>query len=138
MTTTMRRLCLALALLLTGAQPALAKAQRDFGYAAEQLWPTLLRFLRVDERVKILEKDADAGYVLFELIEAKKTFSGAVELVKVTDPAGHVATRVIIKITDRPAYMEEALLNRLGAKLHDEQPPAAPSAPAPAPTPPEN
>jgi hypothetical protein len=105
---------------LLAAVPAGAKSNRTFTQPFDKVWPSLLRFLRVDEKLKIVEKDVEAGYVLFELSEEKRTFSGAVELVKGEDDRGRPTTRVTIKITDRPAYMEEGLLDRLEQKLHDE------------------
>ncbi len=46
---------------------ATARSEKTLAYPRDQVWPTAVRFLVVDERVKVLEKDADAGYVLFEL-----------------------------------------------------------------------
>ena len=107
-------------LTLLLAAPAGAKSERVFSYRAEDVWPTLLRFLRVDEGLKIVEKDADAGYVLFELTENKRTFSGAAETVRAKDERGRPATRVQIRITDRPSYMEVGMLDRLEQKLRAE------------------
>jgi hypothetical protein len=97
---------------------AWGKSTRDFDYTAEQVWPTLLRYLRVDEKVKITDKDQGAGFVLFELTEKDKTFSGSVEVVKI----GEKSTRVILKIADRPSYVEEVMLDHLAVKLKDEAP----------------
>ena len=109
-----RVLCAAVLLVLT--QPALARTTRDFPYGYDPVWSTLVRFIRVDEGLKVVEKDPKTGYVLFELTEGKRTFSGAAELMKV-DGGG---TRVIVRITDRPSYMELGLLERLGDKLRAE------------------
>jgi len=116
---------LALALLLA-ATPAAAKTAREYPYAYDPVWTALVRFLRVDENLKVVEKDADSGYILFELSEGKRTFSDAAEVMKLER-----ATRVVIRIGERPAYMEAGLLDRFGDKLHDElgEPPPAPSPP---------
>ncbi len=114
------RAFVAAGLLLCLAAPAHAKSTRTFTYAFDKVWPSLLRFLRVDEKLKITEKDVEAGYVLFELAEEKRTFTGAAELVKGEDDRGHPTTRVTITITGRPSYMEEGLLDRFEQKLHDE------------------
>jgi hypothetical protein len=123
---------LAACLLLLASAPAAAKTAREFPYAYEPVWTALVRFLRVDEKLKLLEKDSDTGYVLFELTEGKRTFSGAAEVMKLER-----ATRVIIRIGDRPAYMEAGMLDRFSDKLHEElgEPPPAPT-PAPKPAPP--
>jgi hypothetical protein len=96
---------------------ASAKTQRELAYPYAEVWPAMLRFLRVDEKLAILEKDADAGYILFELQEGKKTFRGSAEVAR----AGE-ATRVIITLKDRPSYMEDGLLERFERKLKEEHP----------------
>lgn len=99
---------------------AWAKSTRVYAHAFERMWPASLRFLRVDEKRKITEKDIDAGYVLFELVDGKKTFQGALELVRIKDPGERDATRVVITLFDRPSYMEEGFLDRLAQKLRQE------------------
>jgi hypothetical protein len=107
---------LALALVLVGAAPALAKTSREVGYRYDQVFPALVRFLRVDEKLKLVEKDEGAGYVLFELVDGKKTFSGAAEVARM-DGGG---SRVTVRLGDRPAYMELGILDRFADKLRDE------------------
>jgi hypothetical protein len=121
--------------LLLVALPAQAKTSRELSYGYDRIWPALVRFLRVDERLKLTEKDADAGYVLFELAEGKRTFPGAAELSKITDELGRPAVRLSVKITDRPAYMEAGILDRFAEKIHEELGDPAPPPAAAAPTP---
>src|SRR5690606_21975579 len=64
-------------------QPAAAKSQKKLRYTYEQVWPAALRFLRVDEGFTIVEKDAEAGYVLFEVAEDGKRFRGSLEIVRI-------------------------------------------------------
>src|SRR5262245_63266580 len=104
----------AVALLLLAA-PAAAKTSRELPYAYEPVWSALVRFLRVDEKLKVTEKDADTGYVLFELSEGKRTFTGAAELSK-----NGSGVRLVVRINDRPAYMELGLIDRFEVKLHEE------------------
>ena len=70
-----------IALMLVLVSPAFARSEKTLAYPRESAWATAVRFLRVDEQLKVLEKDADAGYVLFELREDKKTFRGSLELI---------------------------------------------------------
>lgn len=127
-------LALALAAVVPGA--AAAKSDKTVVYPAEKVFAAAVRFLRVDEGVKIVEKDADAGYVMFELKQDGKTFPGALELVP-TENAGRPAVRLMLRIEDRPSYVETAMLERLERKLRAElgsEPPPVPpkSAPKPA------
>ena len=125
----------ALAVLALVATVAHADTARSVSYPYERVWPAAVRFLRVDLKLKIIEKDADAGYVLFELNEDRKTFQGSLQLSRSKDPDKREATRLALKIAGRPSYVEDELLVKLERKLKDElgDPAPAPVAPAPAP-----
>jgi hypothetical protein len=105
-----------LATLLVAPAAASARTERTFGYQADKVWPTAVRFIRVDEGAKITEKDAEAGYVMFELVDDGKTYSGALELVVADDETGPRVT-IVIRIEDRPAYLEAGMLTRLEKKI---------------------
>jgi len=125
-------------LALGSPAPASAKTDKTVAYPAARVFPAAVRFLRVDERLTIVEKDADAGYVLFELAQDGKTFPGALELVAV-ESAGRPAVRLVLRIEDRPSYVEIAMLERLERKLRaelgSEPRPAPRPEPKPAPKP---
>jgi len=130
-----RRAGLALAVVLaaglTGAAlPAWGRSEKTLAYPRDQVWPTAVRFLVVDERVKITEKDAEAGYVVFELRDEGKVFRGALEVATVVRD-GRSEVRFVLQIADRPSWLEIAMLRRLEAKLRAEL-----GSPAPAPAPP--
>jgi hypothetical protein len=108
-------LCLGLA-----HDPASAATKKEASYAFEQVWPAAVRFLRIDEGLEILEKDRDAGYVLFQLTEDRKTFRGALEVVQIVDPDGRAGVRLVLRIEDRPAYMEKGILERMVRKFRSE------------------
>jgi hypothetical protein len=120
------------------ATAATAKSDKTVAYPATKVFPAAVRFLRVDEHVKITEKDADAGYVMFELSEDGKTFPGALELVE-TQSSGRPAVKLVLRIEDRPSYVETAMLERLERKLRadlgSEPPPVNPTPPPEPPKP---
>ncbi len=118
-----------LIVLLALCGVAHARAEKTLAYPRDQAWPAAVRFIRVDERLKVIEKDADAGYVLFELKEEGKTFRGSLEVIEVVKDGRHVV-RFVMQIEDRPTWLELELLNRLERTLRAEL-----GAPAPAPTP---
>ena len=121
-----------LVLVLTAVTAvAFAESARVLAYPYERVWPAAVRFLRVDQKLKIVEKDADAGYVLFELVDDGKAFQGALQLSRTKDPDRRESTRVSLKIGGRPSYVEDRLLEKLEQKLRDEL-----GDPAPAPPPP--
>ena len=104
--------------------PAVAEARSEkvVGWELTRVFPTAVRFLRIDEGVAIVEKDAEAGYVLFDLTEEGKTFRGALELVAFKKD-GRESVRIILRIEDRPEYVEVGMLERLERKLRGEHGP---------------
>lgn len=108
-----------LALAAGHAPPAWARSEKTLDYPRDRVWAAAVRFLVVDEHVKVTDKDADAGYVVFELRDDGKLFRGALELATVTRD-GRSAVRFILQIEDRPSWLEIAMLRRLETKLRAE------------------
>lgn len=125
----MFRLAIALASLLAMSHNADARSEKSLAYPRNDAWAASVRFLRVDEHLKIVEKDADAGYVLFEFREEKKTFRGSLELIEFVKDGRHLV-RFVVAIEDRPTWVEIGLLTRLERKLRIEL-----GSPAPTPSP---
>lgn len=126
-----RSLCaagLAFALGALAAAPAEAKSEKQLGYSPSAVWGPLVRFVRVDENLKILDRDQEAGYLIFELVQDKKTFRGSIEIIAATKDHG---VRLILDVADRPSYVEVAMLERLERKLTSELGPAPSPPPAP-------
>ena len=109
---------------------AAGKTDRETQYTFDQVWPTAVRHLRVDEGYKIVDKDADTGYVVFELKDDGKVYSGALEVVQ-HDENGRKVVKLVLTITDRPDYMEAQVLERMLRKLREEHgdPPPPPAPP---------
>ena len=110
-------------------RPAEARSTSVVPYSQGEVWPTAIRFLRIDRGASIREKDVDSGYVLFDLPEGGKAWKGSLELVRTTDPEGRDATRVVVTLSDLPRHFEGVLLDKLAIKLKDEY--GAPAAPPP-------
>jgi len=114
----MRRLLLCLLLALPASASARSEG-RTLGYQRDHVWPTTVRFLVVDERAKVVDKDADAGYVLFELKEDGKTYRGSLEIITVMID-GNPSLKFAINIVDRPLWREAGMVERLEKKLRNE------------------
>lgn len=108
-----------LALAAGHAPPAWARSEKTLDYPRDRVWAAAVRFLVVDEHVKVTDKDADAGYVVFELRDDGKLFRGALEVATVSRD-GRSAVRFILQIEDRPSWLEIAMLRRLETKLRAE------------------
>jgi hypothetical protein len=122
----MRQILLCLVLATSTAS---ARSEKTLAYEREPAWATAVRFIRVNAGLKVIEKDADAGYVIFEFKEEKKTFRGSLELIEVVKD-GRKVVRFVMTIEDRPTWVEIEMLTKLERKLRQEL-----GAPAPSPTP---
>jgi hypothetical protein len=122
---------------------------RVLSYPFEQVWPTALRYLRIDRGYIIVDRDAEAGYVLFEFpadaegaTDAAASTRGSLEMFARVDPSGRPSVSVSIGTEGGPSHLPHAIADGLAAKLKRErgQPaPPPPKAPAPpsGPTPPK-
>jgi hypothetical protein len=126
----MRRLLASLLALALTTGVASARSEKTLAYPRDAVWSTTVRFLVVDERVKVTEKDADAGYVMFELRDDGKVFRGSLEVMTVVRD-GRSQVRFVLQIEDRPDWVEVAMLGRLERKVRAElgSPAPAPKAP---------
>ncbi len=129
-----RRLLTSLLCLALAAASASARSEKTIAYTRDQVWPTAVRFLVVDEHVKVLEKDPDAGYVLFELKDDGKIYRGSLEVMTVVRDR-RTSVRFVLQIEDRPDWLEVAMLTRLERKLRSE---LGTPAPPPAKDPPKD
>ena len=128
-----------LALILAGLCCApLAAEARSVGavpYPIADVWPTAVRFVRIDRNCVIREKDEASGYILFDCPEAGKLHKGSIELIRASDGDGRDITRVVATLPDLPHYLEQLLIDKLAAKLredHGSPAPAPPRKPEPA------
>ena len=117
---------LVLAFSLLFAAVCEARTKREMTYRYSQIWRTAIRFLRVDNRFPIVEKDRKSGYVLFEFKDGGKTYSGSLELYPVVHDGKHYMRTGLI-IGGKPSYVEAVLLDKLKRKLREEygEPPPA-------------
>jgi hypothetical protein len=111
---------LLLAPTLLSSSSANAKTSQKIAHSYERVWPSAVRFVRIDEGMKIIEKDADTGYVLFELKDEGKRFQGSIEVIRHTDRDERKMVELVVRIQKRPSYMEHAMLDRLIRKLQEE------------------
>jgi hypothetical protein len=136
----MKRTILAFVIGAALALPAVSEARtdRELTYRETEIWQGVIRFLRVESGFKILEKDKDAGYVLFEYKEDGAAHTASFEMVR-TIRDGRAFVRARLQIAEMPRYVEAVLIDKLVRRLRDEYgepPPAELIAPAAKPGPP--
>lgn len=87
-------------------------------YTFDQTYATAVRMLHVDMGFKILEKDKDLGYVMFEYTSPEsgaKTSGGSIELVETRK-----GTSVSVQLPSMPHYHEQMIVDALVKKLSEE------------------
>lgn len=133
----MRRPLASLLFVAALSTGALARSEKTLAYTRDAVWPAAVRFLVVDEHVKVTDKDPDAGYVLFEIKDEGKLYRGSLEVMTVVRDK-RTSVKFVLQIEDRPDWMEVGMLQRLERKLRSElgSPSPAPSDPKPPAEPP--
>jgi hypothetical protein len=127
---------LALLASLAVAGAASARTEGGSGYSKAQTFSCALRLLRVERGYAIVEKDAEAAYVLFEypLSGQKSTASGALEIVETAS-----GVKVYVQLPRLPSYHESVLRDALLRKLREEYgPPPTKTPPSEKPEPPND
>jgi hypothetical protein len=126
-------------------------------YPMAQVWPTALRYLRVDRGYTLVDRDGEAGYVLFDFPisdagsgaaadaasptragEEIRVGRGSLELLAMVDASGRPSVKVQVSTDAGPTHLPHAIAEGLAAKLKRERghpaappPKAPPGAPAP-------
>jgi hypothetical protein len=127
---------LLLAGLFLGLPTAEARSVGTVSYPIADVWPSAVRFLRIDRNCAIREKDEAAGYILFDYPEGQKLHKGSLELIRTSDSEGREITRVAASLPDLPRYLEQLLIDKFAAKLREDHgAPAPPPSRKPAPQP---
>lgn len=130
----MKPTILVLVLMSLGfSDQALARTPLAVSYPLEEVWPTTVRFLRVDRGFPIREKDDEAGYILFEYREGNQSYKGSFEFIQTIDTQRRPATRIVVSIPDLPRHFEHILLEKLSLKIREDR---GTPAPPPSKTPP--
>lgn len=116
----------------TVARPlALLEHRRVLSYPVEQVWPTTIRYLRIDRGYAITDRDAESGYILFEFdLEGGRRGGGSIEMFATEDASGRPSVSVAIKTGAGPIHLPTTLLDGIAGKLLAER--GQPIAPPPA------
>jgi hypothetical protein len=105
-------------LALSRAPDANASSAYTSPYTYDQTFGTMLRLLRVDMGLKIVERDKELGYILFEYTSPEsgtRVSNGSAELVD-----GKNGVQVALQLPQMPRYHEQMIVDQLAKKLQDE------------------
>lgn len=115
----------------TGARPlALIENRRLLSYPIDQVWPTAIRYLRIDRGYQLTDRDREAGYMLFEFpLEGARLGSGSVEMFEAEDAAGRPSVSISVNTGAGPVHLPNAILDGIAAKVRAERGQPAPPKP---------
>ena len=103
--------------LVTVAPPVGARAETESPYTRRQTFNGALRYLRVDLGFEVVERDFDAGYLLFKYVplHSDTPTRGSIEVIEVQ---GNV--KVVVALPEQPNHHETMLSDGLMKKLEIE------------------
>jgi len=112
------------------ATSALIENRRVMSYPLDQVWPTAIRYLKVDRKFEVGDHDREAGYMLFSFpLSGDRTGSGSVEMFATEDDAGRPSVSVAVNTGAGPVHLPHAILDGIAAKLRAERGQPAPPPP---------
>lgn len=114
----------------TSMATLLVENRRVLSYPFEQVWPTAIRYLRVDRGYTVTDRDEDAGYVLFEFaLDGGGRGNGSLEMFRTEDASGREGVAISVSTGAGPVHLPNALLDGIASKVREErgQPSAPPS-----------
>lgn len=116
---------------VAAARPLLMiENRRMLSYPIDHVWPTAIRYLRIDRGFEITDRDRDAGYLLFEFpLEEKRIGSGSVEMFEAVDASGRASVSISVNTGAGPVHLPNSILDGIAAKVRAER--GQPSPPPP-------
>jgi len=109
---------LALVAILSGSESARARVEAESAYSKAQTYSGALRYLRTELGYEVVEKDADAAYLIFKYRESGQKDRESTGTVEIVESYGKV--RVYVQLPRMPEYHERVLRDGLMKKLRDE------------------
>ncbi len=115
---------------------ALIENRRVLSYPFDQVWPTAIRYLRVDRGYTIVDRDAEAGYILFDFpVDGDARGSGSLEMFAMEDASGRPSVQVSVSTGAGPVHLPSSIVDGLAAKVRAERGQPAPPPPKDEPEP---
>jgi len=113
--------------------------KRLLPYPLEHVWPASIRYLRVDRGYAIVDRDPEAGFVLFEIqLDAERRARGSVEFVRSEDVSGRPSVQIEVATDGGPTHLPFTLLDGIANKVKGERGQPAPPPSTPPGEPPSN
>jgi len=107
-----------LALTAVTTEAAFARVATDSLYTKAQNYSAALRFLRVDKGYDVVERDAEAAYLIFRYPTPERNEQSVTGTIEVVELDSRVT--LIVKLPQMPQYHERVLSDQLIRKLREE------------------
>lgn len=123
---------------LTLAATVSGTHERMLSYPFEQVWPTTIRYLRVNQHYELSDQDKRAGFILFRYpVENELEGEGSIEMIQVVDAASRPSVKLIVRMSQGPHHLAFSIAKGISDKIRKERgQPAPPPKKKPHPTPP--
>lgn len=106
---------------------ALIENRRILSYPFDQVWPTTIRYLRIDRGFALSDRDEEAGYILFEFpLDGERSGRGSIEMFALTDASGRPSVSVAVNTGAGPVHLPNSILDGIAAKVRAERGQPAP------------
>jgi hypothetical protein len=101
------------------------------------VWPTAIRYLRVDRGYSVVDRDPEAGFLLFEFpVGRDGKGSGSLEAFRTTDDAGRPSVNLSVGTDAGPSHLPSTIVDGIAQKVKAERGQPAPPPPRSPPDPP--
>lgn len=109
---------------------AFIQQKRTLSYPFSQVWPTAIRYLRIDRGYGIDERDQDAGFVLFSFpMDGDRKGHGSVEMLQTEDASGRPSVQIMVNTSAGPTHLPHTILDGISSKVRSERGQPAPPPP---------
>jgi hypothetical protein len=122
------------------AEPVSARLshRRVVPYPFDVVWPTAIRYLRVDRGYSIVDRDPESGYLLFEFpVGREGKGSGSLEAFHATDDAGRPSVNLQVSTDAGASHLPSTIVDGIAQKVKAERGQPAPPPPKEKPAPPK-
>ncbi|MEM7158255.1 MAG: hypothetical protein AAF799_35780 [Myxococcota bacterium] len=114
---------------------------RVLSYPADHVWPAAIRYLRVDRKYSLVDRDREAGFILFDFPVGTNpdgpSGRGSLELVTTKDASGRPSVKLNVSTDAGPTHLPHAIADGVASKLREERGQPAPPPRTEPPTPPK-
>ncbi|RJO66478.1 MAG: hypothetical protein C4523_12390 [Myxococcales bacterium] len=103
--------------------PLWAKSRDRVAESFDVLWSAAVRLIRVDKNWKIVDKDKETGFIIFEYQSKESSSQASVEILKDAAPEEKNVSRFVVQVSipSASSIEERLLIDELKRKIQEER-----------------